>query len=68
MLVKRQDVIAILDNRIQRSKNYIRAFENQIEKGKNDNNALHEAIEEEDFIILMMENIKHEIKNLKGTE
>jgi hypothetical protein len=68
MNVKRQDIIDFLQKRINRSKKYIRDFENKIVNEEGDENELYESIEHEEFIILMMENIIREVKELKGTE
>ena len=68
MNVKRNDVIAIMQKRIERSKKYIREYENKIVNEEGDENELYESIEHEEFIILMMENMIREVKEIKGTE
>ena len=68
MNVKRQEVIDILQKRIERSKKYIREFEKKIDNEEGDENTLYECIDDEEFIILLIDNIIHEIKQMKGTE
>ena len=68
MNVKRQDVIAFMQKRIERSKEYIRDYEHKIDNEEGDENELYESIEHEEFIIVMMENMIREVKEMEGVE
>lgn len=65
MKVDRQKVIDILQQRIDRAHEFIEMYEMQlVEDGAS--YELEDAIEDEEFIILMMENIIYEVKKLES--